>query len=125
LLSSGVPILAALQTVKDTIGNEFIARAVIKVRDSIKEGESVSGPMEASKAFPPLVTKMVNIGEETGDLAKMLMQIADNFEDEVEVAVSGLTSLLEPLLIVFMGLVVGFIVVSMFMPLFSLAKLIE
>ena len=125
LLSSGVPILAALQTVKDTIGNEFIARAGIQVRDSIKEGESVSGPMEASKAFPPLVTKMVNIGEETGDLAKMLMQIADNFEDEVDVAVSGLTSLLEPLLIVFMGLVVGFIVVSMFMPLFSLARLIE
>jgi len=125
LLSSGVPILAALQTVRDTIGNEFIARAVIHVRDSIKEGESVSGPMEASKAFPPLVTKMVNIGEETGNLAKMLMQIADNFEDEVDVAVSGLTSLLEPLLIVFMGLVVGFIVVSMFMPLFSLAKLIE
>nr|MBU1328648.1 type II secretion system F family protein [Candidatus Omnitrophota bacterium] len=125
LLSSGVPILAALQTVRDTIGNEFIARAVIQIRDSIKEGESVSGPMEASKAFPPLVTKMVNIGEETGDLAKMLMQIADNFEDDVDVAVSGLTSLLEPLLIVFMGLVVGFIVVSMFMPLFSLARLIE
>ena len=125
LLSSGVPILAALQTVRDTIGNEFIARAVMQVRDSIKEGESVSGPMEASKAFPPLVTKMVSIGEETGDLAKMLIQIADNFEDEVDVAVSGLTSLLEPLLIVFMGLVVGFIVVSMFMPLFSLAKLIE
>lgn len=125
LLSSGVPILAALQTVRDTIGNEFIARAVIQVRDSIKEGESVSGPMEASKAFPPLVTKMVSIGEETGDLAKMLIQIADNYEDEVDVAVSGLTSLLEPLLIVFMGLIVGFIVVSMFMPLFSLAKLIE
>jgi len=125
LLSSGVPILAALETVKDTVGNEFIAVAVMQVRDSIKEGESVSGPMEASKAFPPLVTKMVNIGEETGDLPKMLMQIADNFEDEVDVAVSGLTSLLEPLLIVFMGLVVGFIVVSMFMPLFSLAKLIE
>ncbi len=125
LLSSGVPILAALQTVRDTIGNEFIARAVMQVRDSIKEGESVSGPMEASKAFPPLVTKMVSIGEETGDLAKMLIQIADNYEDEVDVAVSGLTSLLEPLLIVFMGLIVGFIVVSMFMPLFSLAKLIE
>src|SRR3989338_1917939 len=125
LLSSGVPILAALQTVRDTVGNEFIARAVIHIKDSIKEGESVSGPMEASKAFPPLVTKMVSIGEETGDLAKMLIQIADNFEDEVDVAVSGLTSLLEPLLIVFMGLVVGFIVVSMFMPLFSLARLIE
>jgi len=124
LLSSGVPILASLQTVRDTIGNEYIARAVMQVRDSIKEGESVSGPMEASKAFPALVTKMINIGEETGELDKMLIQIADNFEEEVDVAVSGLTSLLEPLLIVFMGLVVGFIVVSMFMPLFSLAKLI-
>jgi type IV pilus assembly protein PilC len=125
LLSSGVPILNALQTVKDTIGNEFIARAVVNIRDSIKEGESVSGPMVASKAFPPLVTKMINIGEETGQLDKMLIQIADNFEEEVDVAISGLTSLLEPLLIVFMGLVVGFIVISMFMPLFSLAKLIE
>ena len=125
LLSSGVPILAALETVRDTIGNEFIARAVMQLRDSIKEGDSVSGPMAAIKAFPPLVTKMVSIGEETGDLAKMLIQIADNYEDEVDVAVSGLTSLLEPLLIVFMGLIVGFIVVSMFMPLFSLAKLVE
>ncbi|MDP2920987.1 MAG: type II secretion system F family protein [Candidatus Omnitrophota bacterium] len=124
LLSSGVPILAALETVRDTIGNEFIGRAVMQVRDSIKEGEGVAGPMELSKAFPPLVTKMISIGEETGDLSKMLIQIADNFEDEVDVAVTGLTSLLEPLLIVFMGLVVGFIVVSMFMPLFSLAKLI-
>ena len=124
LLSSGVPILAALQTVRDTIGNEFIARAIIEVRDSIKEGESVSGPMEASKAFPPLVTKMISIGEETGQLDKMLIQIADSFEDEVDVAVSGLTSLLEPLLIVFMGLMVGFIVVAMFMPLFSIGKLI-
>jgi len=125
LLSSGVPILAALNTVKDTIGNEFIARAVITLHDSIKEGESVAGPMEASKAFPPLVVKMVNIGEETGELDKMLIQIADNFEEEVDVAVSGLTSLLEPILIVFMGLMVGFIVIAMFMPLFSLAKLIE
>ena len=124
LLTSGVPILDALQTVKDTIGNEFIARSVLQVRDSIKEGESVSGPMEASKAFPPLVVKMINIGEETGQLDKMLIQIADNFEEEVDVAITGLTSLLEPLLIVFMGLVVGFIVISMFMPLFSLAKLI-
>lgn len=125
LLSSGVPILSALETVKDTIGNEFIGRAVLEVRDSIKEGESVSGPMDTSSAFPPLVVKMINIGEETGQLDKMLVQIADNFEEDVDVAITGLTSLLEPMLIVFMGLVVGFIVVSMFMPLFSLAKLIE
>ncbi|MBU4343297.1 MAG: type II secretion system F family protein [Candidatus Omnitrophica bacterium] len=124
LLSSGAPILSALQTVKNTVGNEFIGRAVLKVRDSIKEGETVSGPMETSKAFPPLVVKMINIGEETGQLDKMLIQIADNYEEEVDVAISGLTSLLEPLLIVFMGLVVGFIAISMFMPLFSLVKLI-
>lgn len=124
LLSSGVPILAALETVKGIIGNEFLGRAIIHIKDSIKEGETVAKPMEASKAFPPIVVKMVNIGEETGELDKMLVQIADSFEDEVDVAVSGLTSLLEPLLIVFMGLVVGFIVVSMFMPLFSLARLI-
>jgi len=120
-----VPILNALQTTKDIVGNEFIARAILDVRNSIKEGESVAGPMEGSKAFPPLVVKMINIGEETGQLDKMLIQIADNYEEEVDVAINGLTSLLEPLLIVFMGLVVGFIVVSMFMPLFSLAKLIE
>lgn len=125
LLSSGVPILGALQTVKGIVGNEFIARAVLKMRDGIKEGESVSGPMEASSAFPPLVVKMIQIGEETGELDKMLIQIADNFEEEVDVAVTGLTSLLEPILIVLMGLIVGFIVISMFMPLFSLARLIE
>ena len=124
LLSSGVPILDALETVRDTIGNEFIARAVLAVRDGIKEGETIAAPMEASHAFPPLVVKMVNIGEETGQVDKMLIQIADNFEEEADVAIGGLTSLLEPMLIVFMGLVVGFIVVSMFMPLFSLAKLI-
>lgn len=125
LLSSGVPILSALETVKDIVGNEFVSRAVLQIRDSIKEGESVSKPMEASKAFPALVVKMINIGEETGQLDKMLIQIADNFEEEVDVAINGLTSLLEPMLIVAMGLVVGFIVVSMFMPLFSLARLME
>jgi len=125
LLSSGVPILNALETVKDTIGNEFIARAIVDVRDCLKEGENVSRPMASSRAFPPIVVKMIAIGEETGQLNKMLIQIADSFEDDVDVAINGLTSLLEPILIVFMGLIVGFIVISMFMPLFSLARLIE
>ena len=123
LLSSGVPILNALQTVRDIVGNEFMGRAVMQLRDSIKEGESVSGPMEASKAFPQLVTKMINIGEETGQLDKMLVQIADNFEEEVDVAITGLTALLVPILIVFMGLVVGFIVISMLMAIFSMNDL--
>ncbi len=125
LLKSGVPILGALEAVRDTVGNEVIARATMRVHDSIKEGESISTQMEASGAFPPLVVRMVSVGEESGELDNMLLQIAADYEEEVDVAVSGLTSLLEPLLIVFMGLIVGFIVVAMFLPLFTLAKLIK
>lgn len=125
LLKSGVPILGALEAVRDTVGNEVIARATMRVHDSIKEGESISGQMEASGAFPPLVVRMVSVGEESGELDNMLIQIANDYEEEVDITVSGLTSLLEPLLIVLMGLIVGFIVVAMFLPLFTLAKLIR
>jgi len=125
LLKSGVPILGALEAVRDTVGNEVIARATMRIHDSIKEGESISTQMEASGAFPPLVVRMVALGEESGELDNMLLQIANDYEEEVDVAVSGLTSLLEPLLIVMMGLIVGFIVVAMFLPLFTLAKLIR
>jgi len=125
LLKSGVPILAALEAVRDTVGNDVIAQATMRIHDSIKEGEDVSKQMEASGAFPPLVVRMVSVGEESGELDTMLLQIANDYEEEVDIAVSGLTSLLEPILIVFMGLVVGFIVVAMFLPLFTLAKLIR
>ncbi len=125
LLKSGVPILGALDAVRDTVGNEVIARATTRVRDSIKEGENVSAQMQASGAFPPLVVRMVSVGEESGELDNMLIQIANDYEEEVDVTVSGLTSLLEPVLIVFMGLIVGFIVVAMFLPLFTLARLIK
>ncbi len=125
LLKSGVPILVALETVTDTVGNSVIAQATMNLRESIKEGENISGRMEASGAFPPLVVRMVSVGEESGELDNMLIQIANDYEEEVDVAVSGLTSLLEPVLIVFMGLIVGFIVVAMFLPLFTLAKLIR
>ncbi|MCQ9208003.1 MAG: type II secretion system F family protein [Omnitrophica bacterium] len=124
LLKSGVPILVALEAVRDTVGNEVIAQATMRVHDSIKEGENISTQMEASAAFPPLVVRMVSVGEESGELDNMLLQIANDYEEEVDVAVSGLTSLLEPALIVFMGLIVGFIVVAMFLPLFTLARLI-
>ncbi len=124
LLSSGVAILSALDTVCDVVGNEVMSRAIRGVRNSIKEGEGVSDPLERSNAFPPLVIKMVAVGEETGQLDKMLVQIANSYEEEVDTAVRGLTALLEPVLIVTMGLLVGFIVVSMFLPLFSLTKLI-
>ena len=124
LLSSGVPILSALDTVRNVVDNEMIARAIQSVRELIKEGESVAGPLEKSNVFPPLVIKMVLVGEETGQLDKMLVQVADSYEGEVDVAVNGLTALLEPFLIVTMGLMVGFIVVSMFLPLFSLTRLV-
>lgn len=124
LLSSGVPILGALDTVRNVVGNEVVSRAIGRVRESIREGESVAGPLEKSNVFPPLVIKMVAVGEETGQLDKMLVQIADSYEEEVDVAVDGLTALLEPFLIVTMGLLVGFIVVSMFLPLFSLTRLV-
>ncbi len=124
LLSSGVPILKAIDVVQETVGNLVIRRALEQVRQGLKEGSSVAGPLEASKVFEPIVVRMVAVGEETGALDKMLIKIGDNFEEEVDIAVGGLTALLEPLLIVFLGLVVGFIVISMFLPMFSLAKLI-
>ncbi|RJP59424.1 MAG: type II secretion system protein GspF [Candidatus Auribacter fodinae] len=122
LITSGVPILQALVIVKDTAGNEVIARAVEKVHDSIREGESIVEPLKVSKVFPPMVISMFEVGEETGALAEMLIKIADNYDEDVDAAVEGLTSLLEPFLIVFLAVVVGFIVIAMFMPLISLLQ---
>ncbi|MDP3703764.1 MAG: type II secretion system F family protein, partial [Candidatus Omnitrophota bacterium] len=124
LLSSGVPILSALETVRATVTNVVIDDALQEVERSLKVGESLARPMELSGVFPPLVTRMVALGEETGQLDKMLMQVADSYEEEVDVALAGLTQLLEPLLIVFVGGIVGFIVIAMFMPLMSLTKLL-
>ncbi len=122
LISSGVPILQALMIVKDTTANAVIANALQSVHDSVKEGESVVRPLEASGVCPPMVVSMVDVGEETGALPEMLMKIADNYDDEVDNAVAGLTSLLEPLLIVFLALVVGTIVIALFMPLVSILQ---
>ena len=124
LVKSGVPILSALEIVSKTAGNRMIEKAVNNVRISIREGESISEPLMKSKVFPPLVTRMVALGEETGQLDRMLAQVADSYEEEVEVALNGLTQLLEPLLIVFVGGIVGFIVIAMFLPLLSLTKLL-
>ena len=124
LLTSGVPILSALETVRATVTNAIIDDALQDVERSLKVGESLARPMELSGVFPPLVTRMVALGEETGQLDRMLMQVADSYEEEVDVQLAGLTQLLEPLLIVFVGGVVGFIVVAMFLPLMSLTKLL-
>src|SRR5205807_2751106 len=120
LVSSGVPILQALTIVKETAGNVIIANAVSAVHESVKEGETITAPLEACRVFPPMVISMVDVGEQTGALPEMLMKIADNYEDEVDNAVSAMTSLLEPIMIVFLAVIVGSIVIAMFLPLISL-----
>ena len=120
LIASGVPILEALNIVRDTAGNEVIASAVARVHDSIREGESIAGPLKQSRVCDDIVVNMIDVGEETGDLDKMLLKVSDNYDEEVDVLVVGLISLMEPLLIIFLGGTVGFIVVALFMPLVSL-----
>jgi len=120
LVTSGVPILQALNITRETAGNSAIAQAIARVHDSVKEGESIVQPMEASKAFPPMVVSMVDVGEETGKLPEMLLKVADVFDDEVDNAVAALTSMLEPIMIVFLAVIVGTIVLALFTPLISI-----
>jgi type IV pilus assembly protein PilC len=120
LVTSGVPILQALNITRATAGNMVISRAIAQVHDSVKEGESIVLPLEASAAFPPMVISMIDVGEETGQLPEMLLKIADVYDDEVDNSVAALTSMLEPLMIVFLALVVGTIVIALFMPLISI-----
>lgn len=120
LLSSGVPIMQALEIVGKASGNEIIAMTVTKIRDSIREGESIASPLGSSGMFPPMVTQMVAVGEETGNLDAMLSKISDFYDTEVEYLLASLTSMLEPIMIVGMGGIVGFIVISVFLPLYQL-----
>jgi len=122
LVSSGVPILQALTIVKETSGNVIVSNAVGMVHESVKEGETITAPLEASGVFPPMVISMVDVGEQTGALPEMLMKIADNYEEEVDNAVAAMTSLLEPIMIVFLAVVVGSIVIAMFLPLIDLME---
>jgi len=120
LISSGVPILQALTIVKETAGNVVVSNAVNSVHESVKEGETITAPLEASGIFPPMVISMVDVGEQTGALPEMLLKIADNYDDEVDNAVAAMTSLLEPIMIIFLAVIVGSIVIAMFMPLIDL-----
>lgn len=120
LVASGVPILQALEITSNTVGNVLVAEAVDNVRAGVKEGDSIARPLGQSPLFPPMVTQMLAIGEETGALDTMLNKVSDFYDSEVAATVDALTSLLEPLLIVFLGVVVGTIVVSLYMPIFSL-----
>ena len=122
LMSSGVPVLQALSIVKETSGNDVVANAIQKVHDAVKEGEGIAKPLGETHVFEDMVISMVEVGEETGKLSEMLNKIADTYEDEVDNAVSALTSLIEPLMIVALAGIVGSIVIALFMP---LTKIIE
>lgn len=119
LLSSGVPILQAMETVAGTVSNDVISDAILDARARVREGDVISEPLKKSKMFPPMVVQMISIGQESGSLDTMLTKIAEFYEQEVDAAIAGLTAAIEPVLIVFLGVTVGFIVIAMFMPLLS------
>ncbi|MCX7925033.1 MAG: type II secretion system F family protein [Fimbriimonadales bacterium] len=116
LLASGVPILQAMETVAGVVGNSVVSDAVIESRARIREGEKIADPLQRSKMFPPMVVHMVSVGEESGSLDHMLNKIADFYENEVEMTIASLTAAIEPVMIVLLGFIVGFIVISMFLP---------
>jgi len=120
LVSSGVPILDGLDITAKTAGNRVVKDAVMETRTNIEAGKSIAKPLESTRVFPPMVTQMISVGEETGALDTMLSKIADFYEDEVDTAVNNLMSLLEPVMIVFLGVVIGGIVISMYLPMFDL-----
>jgi type IV pilus assembly protein PilC len=120
LIQSGVPMLSALDIVASTSGNLLIEKAVLQAKEQVQKGETLGEPLAASKRFPPMVTRMVSIGEKTGALEKLLMKIAEFYDSEVRATVKSLTSLIEPLMIAVMGLVVGFIVLSIFLPIIQI-----
>jgi type IV pilus assembly protein PilC len=124
LLSSGVPILDALDICAKTSGNRVVMRGILHARAKISEGQDMAGPLGDTKVFPSMVTQMIGVGEQTGAMDQMLQKIADFYEDEVDVAVNNLTALMEPLVIVVLGTIIGGLVVSMYLPIFQLGSLL-
>ncbi|MCD6539822.1 MAG: type II secretion system F family protein [Candidatus Omnitrophica bacterium] len=125
LVSSGVPVLQSLDIVGRTSGNKVVEEAVVKSKKFVQEGESLSEPLSRSGVFPPMVVRMISVGEKTGKLEEMLTKIAQFYEEEVNTAVAGLTSMIEPLIIGFLGIVIGGIVVSLFLPILKITQLIS
>jgi type IV pilus assembly protein PilC len=121
MLSSGVPILDALEIVAKSAGNRTIERGILHVRAKISEGKNIAGPLAETGVFPPMVVQMIGVGEATGAMDAMLNKIADFYDDEVDVAIAALTSMIEPLMMVFLGSTVGFFMVAMYLPIFSMA----
>jgi type IV pilus assembly protein PilC len=122
LVTSGVGFLDALDITKSATPNIVVRNAIQDVRDSVKEGETINEPLRRSGVFDDIVVNMIKVGEETGELDKMLIKIADNYDEEVDAAVAAMMALLEPALIIFMGLAVGFIVIALFLPLISIIE---
>ena len=120
LMASGVPILQSITITRDTLDNVVIAKSLERVHDRVRDGEPLSVPLEQSGVFPQMVTSMIQVGEETGQLPEMLNRVADIYDEEVDNAVTALTSIIEPILIVFLAVVVGTIVLAMFLPLIAL-----
>jgi type IV pilus assembly protein PilC len=125
LLRSGVPILEALEMTSDTVGNTVVCCAIKDVQNGVKGGESISKPLEGHPVFPPMVVQMMAVGEETGALDELLDKIASFYDQEVEATVDALTSLLEPILIAVLGVTVGGMVISLYMPMFNIIKLVK
>ncbi len=124
MLQSGVPIMDALEVVARASGNKVVENAILTARTSVGEGKTLADPIGKTEVFPPMVVQMISVGEATGALDSMLIKIADFYDDEVDAAVAGLTSLLEPALMVFLGVVIGFIVIAMYLPIFKLASVV-
>jgi len=123
LLTGGVPMLQAMDIVKNVVDNSVLAAAIEDARNNISEGESIAGPLKRSEQFPPIVIHMINIGEKTGELENMLTQVSDSYDFQVKTQVQGLTALLEPVMIIMMGLVIGVIVFSIMIPMFEMANM--
>ena len=121
LMSSGVPILDGLEIVAKTAGNRVVSKAIMYARQKISEGKDLAGPLAESNVFPPMVVQMIGVGEQTGAMDTMLQKIAEFYEDEVDVAVSAMTSMLEPIMMVFLGVVIGGLIIAMYLPIFELA----
>jgi type IV pilus assembly protein PilC len=122
LLSSGVPILQSITITKDITGNVYYSDAMGRIHDAVRDGESLAAPMEREPVFPNMVTSMIDVGEETGELSEMLNRVADNYDEDVDNAVAGITSIIEPIMIVFLAVVVGFIVIALFLPIVEIIK---
>jgi len=124
LIKSGVAILEALEITAKTSGNLVVEEAIMKARAAIREGENITGPLKDAGIFPVMIIQMVSVGEETGTIDDMLIRCADFYDDEVDTAVGGLTSMLEPLIMAFLGVVIGGIVIAMFLPMFSMSEVV-